>query len=328
MKKLIIFLAIIPNLLLSQVSGGIRLRLNSEAVNYETIIYFDSLSTDLVDNCCDAISFGQSDPLYTFIGQSEYIINTFSQLTDDRWIPIGVRCPSETFEIETNLILGTQIKHKILDVTTGQIYELPHQFNGPVNSGQRFKIFFEYPLQVSVSNGCDTSVVSINNDTTIGEYTLLYNGTSTTINSDTLYLFQNGQYELQLQGDTIDESISFVVENVSNDYSATLSIPLTSVPDVDPVIIPTIELNYNPTQIIWNFGDGTFVYDDINPVHYYTSPGLYNLTCTVISTDGCQKIFNSLITVYIIGGIEPIIKRVDSKYPFYYGLDGRLMKKI
>jgi hypothetical protein len=327
MKKLITFLAVlIPNLLFSQVNGGIRLYISSNTVNYENIIFFSDQATDLADNCCDAISFGQSDPLYTTIGTNEYIINSFSQLNDDRFIPIGVRCPSQEFEIGVNLIIESEITCMIWDSLTNELYEMPHQFNGPVNSEQRFKIFFEYPLSVSVSNNCDTTQVVINDDQTVGEYSLLYNGLISTIESDTIYLLENGVYELQLQGDTINESVQFNVENVSNDYVTNLNIPLTSVPTIDPIIIPTLELNYNPDQIIWNFGDGTFVYDDINPVHYYNSPGLYSLSCTII-VDGCQKVLNSLITVYIIGGFEPIIKK-SSKYPLYYGLDGRLMKKM
>jgi hypothetical protein len=328
MKKLIKFLAIvIPNLLFSQVNGGIRLYISSNTVNYENIIAFSDQTTDLADNCCDAVSIGQSSALYTAIGQTEYIINSFSQLTDDRWIPIGVRCPSQEFEIGVNLIIQNEIPCMVWDSLTNELYEMPHQFSGPVNSEQRFKIFFEYPLSVSVINICDTTQVVINDDNTIGEYTLLYSGTTSIINSDTIYLSQNGQYELQVQGDTIDESVDFTVENITNEYTQSLNIPLTSVPIIDPVIVPTLELNYNPEQIIWNFGDGTFAYDDINPVHIYTEPGLYNLSCTIISEDGCQKVLNSLISVYLINSLDPIIKKT-SKYQFYYGLDGRLMKKM
>ena len=326
MKQLITLLILIPNLLYSQVNGGIRLYLSSNTTNYETIIVFNESSTDLADNCCDAISFGQSGYLYTNIGQTEYVINSFSQLNSDRWIPIGVRCPSQTFEIGINLIIGDTIHCMIWDSLTGQLYTFPHQFTGPTNGNTRFKIFFEYPLSISLNNQCGYTQVIINDDESIGDYTLLYNGSESEIQEDTINLYSNGEYEIVLSGDTIYESIIFNIQNISNDYQSILSIPLTILSILDPGIIPTVQSNYIPSQIIWSFGDGTFSYDDTNPVHYYSETGIYTLTCTIISSDGCSEVLTSVISVYSIDGFEPIIKK-SKNYPYTYGIDGKLLKK-
>jgi PKD repeat protein len=129
-----------------------------------------------------------------------------------------------------------------------------------------------------------------------------------------------------LTGDTINESVSLNIQNGTNVYQSILTIPWTNISITDPFIIPEVESNYNPSQIIWNFGDGTFAYDDTNPVHQYTEPGIYTLTCTVISTEGCVETLTSTITVYVINGCEPLIKR-EKKYLYTYGIDGKLLKK-
>ena len=329
MKQLIIFLTIlIPNLVLSQINGGIHLYLSVNSINQQTtIIYFDQSSTDLADNCCDAIDFGGGAEIYTMIGSQDYIINSYSVLSDDRWIPLGVRWsyPVE-FEIGIFETLGQPISCFLYDSFENQIYQFPHQFSGPIVSESRFKVFFEYPLSVDLQNQCDETIVIINNDSTIGTYTLSYNGVESDVTSDTISLYSNGLYELSLSGDTINESVTFDVQNASNEYQSVLNIPWTQVPIGDAYIIPVLQSNYNPEQIIWNFGDGNFVYNDINPVHQYSEPGIYTLTCTVISSDGCIELLTSTITVFIINGCEPLIKK-DKKYLYSYGIDGKLLKK-
>ena len=42
----------------------------------------------------------------------------------------------------------------------------------------------------------------------------------------------------------------------------------------------------NPTSYSWNFGDGTAVKTDINPVHTYSTPGTYTITLTATNSDG------------------------------------------
>jgi hypothetical protein len=329
MKQLIIFLTIlVPNLVLSQINGGIHLYLSVNSINQQTtIIYFDQSSTDSADNCCDAIDFGGGAEIYTMIGNQDYIINSYSSLSDDKWIPLGVRWsyPVE-FEIGIFETLGQPISCLLYDSFENQIYQLPHQFSGPIVSESRFKVFFEYPLNLMINNQCGLTQVIIDDDTTVGTYTLLHNGVESDVTLDTLNLYSNGFYELSLNGDTIDEFVGFNIQNLTNEYQSILNIPWTQVPIIDAYIIPEVQSNYNPEQIIWDFGDGNFSYDDANPVHQYTEPGIYTLTCTIISSDGCIEILTSTITVFVINGCEPLIKK-DKKYLYSYGIDGKLLKK-
>jgi PKD repeat protein len=48
----------------------------------------------------------------------------------------------------------------------------------------------------------------------------------------------------------------------------------------------------------WNFGDGSPIDSvNINPVHTYTAPGIYNVTLKVIGLDGCEAVFPQLVYV-------------------------------
>lgn len=322
MKKLILFLTIL--LPLSSISQITRFYLNSNTTAYQTIIAFSDSTTDDIDMCCDAVDLPQA-PIWTNIGTQRYVINSFADLTDDKWIPLGIRCPSETFEIGIDLIIGDTIQCMIWDSLTNQLYELPHVFNTPTNGNTRFKLFFEYPLSVNIQDLCDSTQVIINDDQSIGDLTLLYNGTITDINSDTIYIKSNGIYTLTLQGDTIIESETFIIDNVNNNHISQLIVPLTQVPINDAIIVPILDLNYTPLQIIWDFGDGNTLYNDINPVHQYVQPGVYTLSVIVISPTGCARYFTEFISVYTFNGLIPLVSPKRSKKSNKYDLSGRLI---
>ncbi len=66
----------------------------------------------------------------------------------------------------------------------------------------------------------------------------------------------------------------------------------------------------------WDFGDGSTDTLNQNPVHMYTSPGLYNVTLTTYDTNGC---FNSVIKeVYVnpgpTAGFDHLTSSCDSVY--------------
>lgn len=329
MKKLITLLAIIiPNIVVCQINGGVHLYLSVNSINQQTtIIYFNESSTDSIDNCCDAIDFGGGAEIYTMIGNQDYIINSYSSLSSDRWIPLGIRWSYPVdFEIGIFENLGQPISCFLYDSIEDEIYQFPHHFTGPIVTESRFKVFFEYPMSVDLQNECGETLVIIKNDSTTGTYTLTHNGVVSQIETDTISLLNNGEYELTLTGDIVDESNTFIISNPSFEYNSTLVVPYTQLSIVDPIIIPTIYPNYEPAQIIWDFGDGNLLYDDVNPVHIYQQPGLYTLTCTIISTEECQEILSSYITISTINGFEPIIRR-DKKYLYSYGIDGKLLKK-
>ena len=67
------------------------------------------------------------------------------------------------------------------------------------------------------------------------------------------------------------------------------------------------------------------IYDDINPVHYYSEVGQYILSVTVTSGN-CSKTIQEVITIDNVFGF-PNININNKTYPYYYGIDGRLFKR-
>jgi PKD repeat protein len=99
-------------------------------------------------------------------------------------------------------------------------------------------------------------------------------------------------------------------------------VPITF--DGNSTVLPT---NDGIASVLWDFGDGTTLYNDINPVHYYTQPGIYILRA-IVNEGQCSKIFESQITVENINGIQAINKLQYRPTSNFYSIDGKLVKKL
>ena len=143
--------------------------------------------------------------------------------------------------------------------------------------------------------------------------------------NDTIYDLNSGNYTLSIY-DSITESIQFSVENTV--INAVLNIPLTTVYLGNSYIIPVLNIYSAYDYVEWDFGDGNFAQNDINPVHYYTQAGVYTLRATV-GAGQCSKIFETQITVD--GTLTTNFQYRDlPKYrpaTFYYAIDGKLVKR-
>ena len=90
----------------------------------------------------------------------------------------------------------------------------------------------------------------------------------------------------------------FYVKNYSGTFCTsgyTLPItPFTFIPVLDDVIDDTI----SNTSIYWDFGDGT-ISRDITATHSYVIPGIYNVSCSFLTTSGrgFESIFKQSISV-------------------------------
>ena len=49
-----------------------------------------------------------------------------------------------------------------------------------------------------------------------------------------------------------------------------------------------VQAPVNVDSLIWNMGDGNFIYNETNFVYNYDTPGSYQATVTLISVDGCE----------------------------------------
>ena len=145
--------------------------------------------------------------------------------------------------------------------------------------------------------------------------------------TDTIFDLPSGDYTLYVY-DNIVETTSFTINNTVID--AALYIPQTTVYIGDSYVTPFLNI-YSPyTNIVWDFGDGTIIntYNDINPVHYYTEPGMYLLKVT-ISEGQCSKVFEGTINVEGSLGIQTINRPQYRQISDYmYSIDGKLIKKF
>jgi hypothetical protein len=336
MKKILTILILITSLFSYSQSDAkyIRVYINKPNVwaGSSTIIIFSDSCTDGLDQCCDASTiFGLQcdDCITTNIGNTPYVFNCFPNLTEDKIIPLNINISPDTgtFVIGQDFILGEIPQYRLLDTQNPGYHQMPYICQGPVSDG-RFSILFEYPLTVDITSGCESGYVIINNDETLVSYELTnYDDPNTSYilppNTDTIYNLTSGNYLLTLN-DSIVEQAQFGVSNTVIDFD--LILPYNYLWIQDPGIIPEVLITGNYDQIIWNFGDGSeLLYNDINPVYFYSEAGIYTLSVTV-TLDDCSKTIQETITIVDVSGF-PNIKLKNKDYLFYYGLDGRLLRK-
>jgi len=310
--------------------GGVRLFFQKPNQFYkQTIISFTDSTTDQADNCCDAFRLvGSDEGIWTYIGTAEYSINAFGYLTEDKLIPLGTSAfpDTGTFIIGVDLIIGDTLPFVLLDNIVPGYHTLPYTFQGPVSN--RFSLLFERPIQIETVGGCQEGYVVIDNDEPSTPYYLTNSSGQTTYlptYTDTIYDLSSGNYTLSLY-DSIAESIQFSIENTVID--AVLNIPLTTVYLGDSYVTPVLNIYSAYDYIEWDFGDGNFAQNDINPVHYYSQVGTYTLRA-IVGLGECSKIFETQITVGDVLGIVPNYKDFPKYRPatFYYAIDGKLVKR-
>lgn len=269
--------------------------------------------------------------LYTKIGDSNYVINYFSKLTEQKTIPLYTSSIDDNLSYEISIsssfgVLETPIG--IIDNQyPGQIFELPYTTTGII-TGQRFSLIFMGLTSIEIINGCDNiggSAVIIDNNNPITLSELYLNGQLYTTNqNDTIFNLTDGLYVYRWYNDVGENQIDFQIINSYLNFELILSQDLYYIEDA--IISPVLILNGNYDEIIWDFGDGSqFIYDDINPIHQYNQLGEYLIRVTILSGQ-CFYYVEKIIYVNDIFGY-PNIKKKSKLYIYEYGIDGRLLKK-
>ena len=347
MKQLITFLTIlIPNLILSQTFFGYRLFLENPVQNsFETLVAFDTSATTGVDNNIvlfdsDGDSFFVGDAIWPFgnqyldfhsrIGDQPYIFNYLPFPTEETSVPMWSVANPDTgiFTVGINMYYGNSNTFGFFrDNMTGEFHTSPYQAQAPV-TGQRFTLYTTAPVSIETISSCDYNggQAIIHNRNNIQSSKIYKNGELLLETSDTIITgLESGNYEYRwIHPVGQEQIIDFGISNTSIDV--TFQIPFTNVLIFDAYIIPELIIQESQySEIIWNFGDGTFLYNDVNPVHQYQNPGIYTLIVTILSNTGCVKVFTQEITVIDPTSIEKI-KRRNKKYSYTYGIDGKLLK--
>lgn len=303
MRRLLIFLL----LFVSEASAQSSIRLYFNRVDdfyKQTVIAFTDSTTDEVDVCCDAFQFGVPDvSIWTWIGSTRYAINAFGLVEEDKLIPLGVSSWTNNgyFMIGVDSEDGEKLSYRLIDSEfPGQFISLPYLFSGPIYE-DRFALYLDKSTEIEVIPGCDYGKISIDNDDDENEYRLYSNGeliSTYSSETDTIYSIPDGDYQL-ISGE-FAEIDSFSIQNTIINASLWVSAQNVWINDAYIEGIVTI---YTPFDSIhWDFGDGTGVDGDTNPVHLYQESGAYILKVTV-KRGSCEKTYQSIITVQSPNGL-------------------------
>ena len=123
--------------------------------------------------------------------------------------------------------------------------------------------------------------------------------------------------------------VTFTIQGTSID--ATLYLPYTTVYLGNSYITPILNIYTPYNEVYWDFGDGSTLTNDINPIHHYTQPGTYTLKA-VVNEGFCSRIFESQITIlqYNINDTDNTITNTTRPRPTsnYYSIDGKLVKRL
>jgi hypothetical protein len=337
--RILFLLLLFPIFLQSQtiLEVGYKLQLtNSLGGVRQLIIAFDSTTSDGLDICCDAQTFGGPNSflgIYTQYGLSYYSIMAYDRLVSDRSIGLYTSANPDVSDIGFTIDVVDTIGYEntIVSISDSlfpdQKFPFPYNCVGPI-TGTRFTFHTSAPVKIDVINGCESDsggTIKIHNpNDRWAEELSLYGEFFQNVDDTIITNLQIGSYQYKWYNQTGNQTINIQINN--NPFNFDLLLPNNYVWIQDPGIIPQVFITGDYDQIIWNFGDGSELrYDDLNPVYYYSEVGQYTLSVTITSGN-CSKTIQEVITVDDVFGF-PNIKSKKNDYPFYYGLDGRLHKK-
>jgi len=299
-------------------ANRLRLRMeNSNGVGTEALVAFIDDATEGVDNSYDALRLqGNADlSLYTFNGDLEYAIQAWPTLTNERVIDLGaINTVTGASTISMNLFENfdpTTVVY-LEDTELGIFHNLTQ--NGTYafdNSGLngdavRFRLHFRAPVGVSSvmdCSGTESGKILVGNPNSTPIAVELKNANNEVVATAAPFVGEHefvnlasGNYTLGMSytdGGNISRNI--VVENNGMTTPASFIASATNVSIADAII----EFQGNAqgaTEYTWDFGDGTVVSGDLNPVHAYNALGVYTVTFTAMN-NGCGSSATTAITV-------------------------------
>jgi gliding motility-associated-like protein len=219
----------------------------------------------------------------------------------------------------TNTVLGAQYFPSPGDVATGSVKltlsSVVSQCPGPPKSFTVTFVKAPKALFTVSSVRCRDSVINvINGSQANGTNGLTYNwnfgdgppnGTSTSLNP--LYTYtNNGSFVITL---TVTGTNTLTIPNLQCPDTVSRRITVNPLPIANfsylnacqglpaqfrdsSIVIPGNILGWN-----WNFGDGSSNSPIKNPVHTYTTAGVYNVVLTAISNNSCAATISKTVTI-------------------------------
>lgn len=297
-----------------------RLRLRMEDVNgvgAEALVAFIDDATDGPDNSYDALRLqGNADlSLYTFNGDMEYAIQAWPILTNERVIDLGTvntvvgastisMNMFENFDPTTVVYLEDTELGIFHNLTQDNSYEFEN--SGLNGDAVRFRLHFRAPIGVSSvmdCSGTESGKILVGNPNTTPVAVELKNANNEVVATAAPFVGEHefvnlasGIYSLAMSytdGGTINRTTA--VENNGMTSPASFIASATSVSIAD-AIIEFQGTAQGASEYTWDFGDGTIVNGDLNPVHAYNALGVYTVTFTAMN-NGCGSSATTTITV-------------------------------
>jgi len=297
-----------------------RLRLRMENVNTvasEAIVAFLEDATDAADAQYDALRLAGNTQmsLYTFNGNLEYAVQAWPTLTNERVIDLGtvntVAGPStiamnlfENFDASVIVYLEDTELGVFHNLTENSIYS----FNNSGLNGEtvRFRLHFRAPIAVASSMDCsgtESGKIIVANPNATPVALEVKNANNEVVATAAAFVGEHevtnlsaGNYSLNLTyADGGSTTKNAVVESNGMTAPASFIASATTVSIAD-AIIEFQGTAQGASEYIWDFGDGTIVTGDLNPVHAYTSLGVYTVTFTALN-NGCGSTATSTVSV-------------------------------
>jgi PKD repeat protein len=299
-------------------ANRLRLRITDvNGVGAEALVAFIDDATDGVDNSYDALRLqGNADlSLYTFNGDLEYAIQAWPTLTNQRVIDLGaVNTAAGTSTIAMNLFENfdpTTVVY-LEDTELGVFHNLTqdnsYEFENSGLNGDavRFRLHFRAPIGVSSvmdCSGTESGKILVGNPNTTPVAVELKNASNEVVATAAPFVGEHefvnlasGNYSLAMtytDGGSVNRTTA--VENNGMTTPASFIASATTVSIAD-AIIEFQGTAQGASEYTWDFGDGTIVTGDLNPVHAYNALGVYTVTFTAMN-NGCGSSATTTITV-------------------------------
>jgi hypothetical protein len=305
------FFDVAPNPLL-------KLRLeNAFAQASETVVAFAEDATDAVDNQYDALRMPGNNAigLYTTNADQNFVFQYWPTLTNERIVELGalntLDGPAsismnqyDNFDASTVVYLEDMATGTFHNLTTNPTYSFD---NGLISeSVSRFRLHFRAPISVAASSDCagnNAGKLIMNNPNSNPIVAQVVSSDNTVISTTAAFtgeaIVNNlaaGTYQLNFNytdGTTTQKSAS--ISDAGMPVAASFQASATNVSIID-AIVEFQGTAVGATELIWNFGDGTIVTGDINPVHAYMAPGIYTVTFTALN-GGCGSEATAIVNV-------------------------------
>jgi hypothetical protein len=282
----------------------------------KTTVAFNSNATDGFDNQFDAdkIAGGAGrHTLYSLNHNQWMSINVLNSVSTTSTVPVGFEAGSDgnytfnfngvnTFDPTTYIYLEDKQAGTMNDVRSGN-YSFT---SSSTDNRNRFVLHFTPPAVISSINASCNSMGLINitqPGSANWNYQIRDNNNANAVIASGM-LNQNNPLSISAQAGNYT---LILVDN--NNYTVTKSIVVGGTEDITagftmPSATAAVQTeisftgtSQNANNYSWNFGDGTTITGVANPVHTYTTPGIYVVTLRVSNASGCSAAVSQTLTV-------------------------------